>query len=100
LAVTQKKKINYNEFLFMLVLQSFQLLFKVIGLSKELPNTRIAPNRRWFGNTRVVGQNELERFREAMGQVSPHLTFLVVVGVHASILLMTEAAAPITPTTR
>lgn len=60
----------------MLVLQSFQLLFKVIGLSKELPNTRIAPNRRWFGNTRVVGQNELERFREAMGQVSPHLTFI------------------------
>jgi len=27
---------------------------------------RIAPDRRWFGNTRVVGQTELDRFREEM----------------------------------
>lgn len=27
---------------------------------------RIAPDRRWFGNTRVVGQTELEKFREEM----------------------------------
>ncbi|KQK21675.1 nuclear/nucleolar GTPase 2 [Brachypodium distachyon] len=31
--------------------------------SKELPNTRIEPDRRWFGNTRTVGQKELELFR-------------------------------------
>jgi len=30
--------------------------------------SRIAPNRRWFGNTRVVGQKELENFREQMAE--------------------------------
>ena len=34
--------------------------------SKDLPNTRIQPDRRWFGNTRVVGQKQLEQFREQM----------------------------------
>lgn len=34
--------------------------------SKELPNSRIAPDRRWFGNTRVVNQKELEYFREEL----------------------------------
>ena len=27
---------------------------------------RIAPNRRWFGNTRIISQNELDSFREEM----------------------------------
>ena len=27
---------------------------------------RIAPDRRWFGNTRVVGATELDKFREEM----------------------------------
>ncbi|KAM7492599.1 hypothetical protein LguiA_035520 [Lonicera macranthoides] len=35
--------------------------------SKELPSTRIQPDRRWFGNTRVVGQKELEFFRDELG---------------------------------
>lgn len=34
--------------------------------SQDLPSTRIQPDRRWFGNTRVVNQKELERFREDM----------------------------------
>jgi len=34
--------------------------------SKDLPDTRIAPDRRWFGNTRVIGQKQLEKFREEM----------------------------------
>ncbi|KAL3508651.1 hypothetical protein ACH5RR_028052 [Cinchona calisaya] len=34
--------------------------------SKELPATRIQPDRRWFGNTRVVNQKELEFFREEL----------------------------------
>lgn len=34
--------------------------------SKELPCTRIQPNRNWFGNTRVVNQKELEFFREEL----------------------------------
>ena len=27
---------------------------------------RIAPDRRWFGNTRVISQNELDKFRDDM----------------------------------
>jgi len=34
--------------------------------SKELPNTRIEPDRRWFGNTRVVGQTQLALFRDEL----------------------------------
>lgn len=34
--------------------------------SQELPSTRIQPDRRWFGNTRVVNQKELEFFREEL----------------------------------
>jgi nuclear GTP-binding protein len=34
--------------------------------SKELPSTRIQPDRRWFGNTRVIGQKQLEAFRDEM----------------------------------
>ncbi|XXG43167.1 hypothetical protein AAC387_Pa01g3269 [Persea americana] len=34
--------------------------------SKDLPSTRIQPDRRWFGNTRVVDQKELEFFREEL----------------------------------
>ncbi|BDA48334.1 Nuclear/nucleolar GTPase 2 [Coccomyxa sp. Obi] len=34
--------------------------------SKELPQTRIQPDRRWFGNTRVIGQKQLEQFRDEM----------------------------------
>ena len=34
---------------------------------KDLPNAaRIAPDRRWFGNTRVIAQKELDSFREEM----------------------------------
>jgi nuclear GTP-binding protein len=35
--------------------------------STEIPNARIAPNRRWFGNTRVISQDALNHFREALG---------------------------------
>ncbi|CAJ2659854.1 unnamed protein product [Trifolium pratense] len=34
--------------------------------SKDLPNTRIQPDPRWFVNTRVIGQKELDGFREEM----------------------------------
>ncbi|KAF4369182.1 nuclear/nucleolar GTPase 2-like [Cannabis sativa] len=34
--------------------------------SDELPCTRIQPDRRWFGNTCVVNQKELEFFREEL----------------------------------
>ncbi|ODV95529.1 hypothetical protein PACTADRAFT_34095 [Pachysolen tannophilus NRRL Y-2460] len=31
------------------------------------PNARVDPNRRWFGNTRVISQDALTHFREALG---------------------------------
>ena len=30
---------------------------------------RVEPNRRWFGNTRVIGTRELEQFRDAMTEI-------------------------------
>ncbi|CAJ0626380.1 8283_t:CDS:2 [Entrophospora sp. SA101] len=35
--------------------------------SKKAVTGRVQPNRRWFGNTRVIGQKELEAFRESLG---------------------------------
>lgn len=35
--------------------------------SKEKPKARIEPNRKWFGNTRVIAQNALTQFRENIG---------------------------------
>ncbi|KAJ3103194.1 GTPase required for pre-60S ribosomal subunit nuclear export and maturation [Phlyctochytrium planicorne] len=45
-------------------------IIKAAVFQNRLPSgtmARVAPNRRWFENTRVVGQKELEAFREAMG---------------------------------
>lgn len=34
---------------------------------QDLPNSaRVAPDRRWFGNTRTISQGELEKFRDDM----------------------------------
>lgn len=30
---------------------------------------RVEPNRRWFGNTRVIGQRDLDTFRTAMSEL-------------------------------
>jgi nuclear GTP-binding protein len=46
--------------------------------SKDLPNTRIQPDRRWFGNTRVIGQKQLDQFRQDMaGRVNDPYAVLV-----------------------
>jgi len=43
------------------------LLMKDKAGGKDLPNVaRIAPDRRWFGNTRTMSQKELDKFREEM----------------------------------
>ena len=34
--------------------------------SREKPKARVEPNRKWFGNTRVISQDALSSFREAM----------------------------------
>ena len=36
--------------------------------SREKPKARVEPNRRWFGNTRVIAQDALSSFREAMAE--------------------------------
>ena len=34
--------------------------------SSEAPSGRVQPDRRWFGNTRVISQTALEHFRESL----------------------------------
>ncbi|KAI9931103.1 hypothetical protein ASPWEDRAFT_34366 [Aspergillus wentii DTO 134E9] len=36
--------------------------------SREAPTARIEPNRKWFGNTRVISQEALSSFREAVAE--------------------------------
>jgi len=36
--------------------------------SREAPVARIEPNRKWFGNTRVISQEALASFREAVAE--------------------------------
>jgi nuclear GTP-binding protein len=36
--------------------------------SRELPKARVEPNRKWFGNTRVISQNALDSFRSAVAE--------------------------------
>ena len=36
--------------------------------SRDLPKARVEPNRKWFGNTRVISQDALASFREAMAE--------------------------------
>ena len=36
--------------------------------SRETPQARIEPNRKWFTNSRVIGQEALASFRDAMAE--------------------------------
>ena len=36
--------------------------------SRELPKARVEPNRKWFGNTRVISQGALDSFRQAVAE--------------------------------
>lgn len=63
---------------------------KVIGGSLMMANTvggtamvgngtaRIQPDRRWFGNTRLIGQKELETFRNEMTSLASNPTAIVL----------------------
>lgn len=35
---------------------------------RDMKSARVQPDRRWFGNTRVIGQQELTEFREQMAE--------------------------------
>lgn len=41
---------------------------KFMKSTPDAPVARVQPDRRWFGNTRVISQNELESFRTEMGK--------------------------------
>lgn len=43
----------------------------------KAPTARVDPNRRWFGNTRVIAQDALSHFRDAMGD-KQHDTYSVL----------------------
>lgn len=45
--------------------------------STDAPTARVDPNRRWFGNTRVISQDALSHFREALGE-KQHDTYQVL----------------------
>ena len=36
--------------------------------SREIPKARVEPNRKWFGNTRVISQEALDSFRSAIAE--------------------------------
>lgn len=36
--------------------------------SRDVPKARVEPNRKWFGNTRVISQEALSSFREAVAE--------------------------------
>jgi len=39
----------------------------LISTKPDTPVVRVQPDRKWFGNTRIIGQKELDKFREEMG---------------------------------
>jgi nuclear GTP-binding protein len=58
--------------------------------SKAAPNTRIVPDRRWFGNTRVVGQAALEEFRNEMAATSGDAYTVVLKGKSLPLALLAD----------
>ena len=36
--------------------------------SRDVPKARVEPNRKWFGNTRVISQDSLDSFRQAVAE--------------------------------
>ncbi|ODV77321.1 nucleolar GTP-binding protein 2 [Suhomyces tanzawaensis NRRL Y-17324] len=45
-----------------------EILKAAVLQSTDTPNARVDPNRKWFGNTRVIAQDALAHFRTAMGE--------------------------------
>lgn len=58
--------------------------------SKAAPNTRIVPDRRWFGNTRVVGAAALASFRTEMAAKSGDAYTVVLKGKSLPLALLED----------
>jgi nuclear GTP-binding protein len=54
---------------------------------------RVMADRRWFGNTRVIGQNELETFREELGRARDNPYQVVLNEKKLPTSLLTEGTA-------
>lgn len=53
---------------------------------------RVEPNRKWFGNTRVIGQNALQRFQEELGKARNDPYQLVMSKTKLPVTLLNEKA--------
>ncbi|VDK45123.1 unnamed protein product [Anisakis simplex] len=51
---------------------------------------RVEPNRKWFGNTRIVGQEQLQKFQENLGKVMKDPFQVVMRQTKLPISLLTE----------
>jgi hypothetical protein len=58
--------------------------------SKAMPSTRIVPDRRWFGNTRVVGQAALEQFRSDIAATDGDAYTVVLKGKSLPLALLAD----------
>uniref|UniRef100_A0A914LH55 Nucleolar GTP-binding protein 2 N-terminal domain-containing protein n=1 Tax=Meloidogyne incognita TaxID=6306 RepID=A0A914LH55_MELIC len=62
------------------------------GTLKSGTVARVEPHRRWFGNTRVVGQDQLQQFQEEMGKILFDPFQVVMRQTRAPISLLQEKA--------
>lgn len=53
---------------------------------------RIEPNRKWFGNTRVIAQNALQTFQEEMGKAANDPYKLILKPTNLPTNILTEKA--------
>ncbi|XP_067932331.1 uncharacterized protein [Watersipora subatra] len=68
---------------------------KAAPFQSRLPSgtqARVAPNRKWFGNTRVITQNALQKFQEDMGKVMKDPYQVVMKQTKLPITLLNERA--------
>lgn len=60
--------------------------------SREIPKARVEPNRKWFGNTRVISQSALDSFRQAVAEraADPYQVLLKTNKLSMSLIRDTE----------
>jgi nuclear GTP-binding protein len=53
---------------------------------------RVEPNRKWFGNTRVITQNALQTFQDEMGKAANDPYKLILTPTNLPTTILTEKA--------
>ncbi len=54
--------------------------------------SRVEPNRKWFGNTRVITQNALQKFQDEMGKASKDPYKLIIKPTNLPTTILNESA--------